>query len=146
MKKLSLILSVVLLLGALALTACTGSSDSGKETGTTATTVADTTPETTPATESETVAETESAKVTYTVTVKDQDGNPVAGARVMMCQDELCMNPVKTGEDGVATFQLDEATYRAKLAALPEGYTGDMENYIDFPAGSNDLTITVTKG
>ncbi len=144
MKKLSLILSAVLLLGALALTACTGSADTGKETE--AGTTAATTPETTPATESETVAETESTKITYTVTVKDQDGNPVVGARVMMCQDELCMNPVKTNDSGVATFQLDEATYRAKLAVLPEGYTGDMENYIDFPAGSNDLTITVTKG
>ncbi len=76
--------------------------------------------------------------------MQDQDGNPIADISVMMCQDELCMRPVKTDENGVATFSLDENVYRAKLNGMPEGYTGN-EDYIDFPAGSNDLVIVLTK-
>ncbi len=146
MKKLSLILSALLLLGALTLTACTEPADGGKDTTaeTAAETPAVTTPETTPDTIPETEPVTESAKVTYTVTVKDQDGNPLADISVMMCQDELCMRPVKTDANGVATFSLDENVYRAKLNGMPEGYTGN-EDYIDFPEGSSDLVITLTK-
>ncbi len=170
MKKLSVTLCAVLLFGALSLTACGNSStespkesskdnesvaatetnaESAAESVAESETVAETEAETSRVTEatpeSETLGETEPAKITYTVTVKDQNGDAVEGARVQMCQDELCMVPVKTNADGVATFSLEEATYHAKLAALPEGYTGDTEAEFDFPAGSYELVITITK-
>ncbi len=145
MKKLSLILSVLLLLSALLLVGCdSDAKDPAKESdtvaATSAETVAETQAETLPETQVETVA-----TVTYTVTVKDQNGDPVVGARVQLCTGDLCKNPVKTNDSGVATFQLEEAVYQAKFTTLPEGYTGDTESYVDFPEGSNDLVLTVTK-
>ncbi len=143
MKKLAFLMAAMLLLGALALTACDSQTPDETEGNTVAETP--TTGETVGKTDAPTEAPTESQKVTYTVTVVDQDGTPVAGVRVQMCKDELCMLPKSTDESGVATFSEDEAVYRAKLASLPEGYTGDMETYHDFPAGSTEVTITVQK-
>ncbi len=144
MKKLTLILSVLMLLSVLALTACDPKTpDETKESDTVAETPAESVTEA--ATESETEAATESQKVTYTVTVKDQDGNPVAGVRVQLCEDDLCKLPKSTNENGVAAFEEAEGVYRAKLASLPEGYTGDLETYHPFD-GKTELTITVTKG
>ncbi len=107
---------------------------------TTTDSVAVTVPETTP----ETVPETQDTRTTYTVTVVDQNGNPVMGARVQMCRDELCMRPVSTDESGVATFKENPDTYQAKLLDLPAGYTGDTTTYHPFE-NATTLTITVTK-
>lgn len=146
MKKLILILAAVMLMSALFLTAC-NSGNGAKETEANTNAPTESNGATVPGTTAETPAATEATtKVTYTVTVQDQDGNPVAGARVQMCQDELCMLPKTTNADGVATFEEDKATYRAKLATLPEGYTADMNAYHEFPADSTEVTITVTKG
>ncbi len=149
MKKLSLILSAILLMGSIALTAC-GEKDNGADKDTTPETKTESNIDTSADTsaESETVAETEPAVATvdYTITVKDQDGNPVEGARVMICEvGKQCLLPVKTDASGVAVYNVPEAIYQAKFAALPDGYTGNME-YIDFPADSRELVIVVTKG
>ncbi len=146
MKKIAMLMAAILLVGGMmaTMTAC----ESGEPKETEGKTEAGTTAETdakTDAADEPTEAPTQAAKVTYTVKVVDQDGTPVAGVRVQMCKDELCMLPKSTDESGVATFAEDEATYRAKLASLPEGYTADMDTYHPFD-GKTELTITVTKG
>ena len=45
--------------------------------------------------------------ISYTVTVVDAGGEPVAGVLVTICQDVengICYMPVKTDDNGVATF------------------------------------------
>lgn len=90
-----------------------------------------------------TTVKPDDGKVIYTVTVKDENGNPIVGAVVQLCKDVNC-NPNVTGADGVATYSLAEDTYKVSFVVMPSGYThsGDATDYY-FPEGSRDLTITL---
>ena len=83
-------------------------------------------------------------KVQFKVTVVDEDGNPIVGVYVQVCNDETCLMPVKTDEAGVATFApADEGEYHANfLSGIPEGYEADAEVF-DFAAGETELTIVL---
>lgn len=88
----------------------------------------------------------------YVVTVVDQDGNPVAGAMVLLCDDNMCYAPVTTNENGVAEFfQKNITGAKSKIASAPAGYTvdanpnEDAEHYVHYEEGTNTLTLTVTK-
>ena len=115
------------------------------------------TPETTGATEGTTtapVADTTEATnndepqipegmIVYTVKVADEGGNPIVGAMVQMCQGESCL-PGATGDDGVASFTVNEAEYKVSFLALPAGYeltTEEAEFYFDGDA--TEMTITL---
>lgn len=128
--------------------ACGGTSeDEGtSETTTTPTTQATEKTEPTDApTESEGTSEPteeEVAEPSYTVTVVDEAGNPIAGVMLQMCLD-TCV-PGKTDENGVAEFFLDEAEYKVSLLNMPEGYdysTEEQEWY--FAEGENALTVVL---
>lgn len=90
-----------------------------------------------------TTAKPDDGKVTYTVTVKDENGNPIVGAVVQLCKDVNC-NPSVTGADGVATYSLAEDTYKVSFVVMPSGYThsGTETDYY-FAEGSRNLTITL---
>lgn len=81
-------------------------------------------------------------KVTYTVTVVDQNGNPVAGVSIQFCDDEACKLPVATNSDGVVTAKYPASNYHITIAELPAGYTCE-ETEFYFEDG-NELTVTVT--
>ena len=83
-------------------------------------------------------------KVQHKVTVVDEEGNPIVGVYVQVCNDETCLMPVKTDEAGVATFApADEGEYHANfLSGVPEGYEADAEVF-DFAAGKTELTIVL---
>lgn len=136
MKKLSII--ALLLCMVLCLCACGSSEAPATEAPETeAPTVAETT---------EAVAETEIAvpdgMVSYTVTVVDEEGNPIAGAMVQLCKDS-CI-PGVTNDEGVATFIMLEDAYKASMLSMPEGYAyaGETEEFY-FDNGSFDLTIVL---
>lgn len=101
-----------------------------------------------PATEAP-ATEAPSTKVTYTVTVVDQNGAPVAGVEIQMCDDTSCKMPAPTNAEGVATFSYDPSNYHVTVIAIPEGYAyaegTDATTAIDFPEGSTELTVTLTK-
>lgn len=82
-------------------------------------------------------------KVEYTVTVKDDIGNTMAGVMVQLCLDS-CI-PGATDANGVATFRLEAADYKASVMTMPEGYTyeTDATEYY-FEDGSTSLTIVLT--
>ena len=127
MKRLSILLAALLLLACL-MSACTqapeGPADTAADTAAnTAETAADTaanTAETTADTAAET---TPSGKITYIVTVVDQNGAPVAGVSIQMCTADSCLMPAPTAEDGTVRFTLAPAAYHATVAICPEGYT-----------------------
>ena len=88
--------------------------------------------------------EPEDDRITYTVTVVDEEGKPFASTMVQMCQGENCV-PTVTDEAGVATFKMaEEADYEVKLIQMPEGYAyaADAEVF-HFDAGSYEMTITL---
>lgn len=81
----------------------------------------------------------------FSVTVVDQDGNPVSGAMVQICKDS-CM-PSMSGEDGVAVFNVEITDgYKLSVMTLPEGYTYEGEAEIHLEYGATEYTLTLTKG
>ncbi|MBQ3507998.1 MAG: hypothetical protein IJA91_05545 [Clostridia bacterium] len=149
MKKLSILLALLLSLSCL-LIAC----DSAPA-GDTDSTVADTSVADTAVTEASTGASTEktteapteapSTKVTYTVTVKDQNGDAVVGAAVQMCDDKGCKMPAATNESGVVTFTYDPSNYHITIVECPEGYTVDATQEFYFEGDSTELVVEITK-
>jgi hypothetical protein len=81
----------------------------------------------------------------YTIKVVDQDGNPVAGVKVQMCDDAgLCLIPTATNEDGIATYKYQEGNFHVLLNTLIDGYTvDDMSTYYYFTG--REVTIVITK-
>ncbi len=79
---------------------------------------------------------------TYTVTIVDENGNPIPGAMVQLCKD-TCY-PGVANENGVATFKLVEADYKVSFLSLPAGFTysSDAQEFY-FESGSVDLTIAL---
>lgn len=91
-----------------------------------------------------TVQETEETvddgKVTYTVKVVDEAGNPVASAAVQLCKDS-CL-PGMTNAEGVATFRVAEDAYKVSFMAMPAGFEAEAEEFY-FEDGAYELTITL---
>lgn len=84
--------------------------------------------------------EADDGKVTYTVTVVDEGGKPVAGAMVQLCL-EACV-PGLTNAEGIATYTLEEADYKVSFVTMPTGYSCD-ETEFHFAEGKHELTITL---
>ena len=77
------------------------------------------------------------------VIVYDQDGNPVKGVFVSVCDDMTCSFQ-KTDENGIATFRLDRKVYEVHVQKVPEGYEKDTETYRTLESGS-DVNIFLEK-
>lgn len=154
-RKLTGLLSVlcVLLCALVLLCACGGDktpTDTDAETTgaeTPITTDPDTNEETDPeVTQSQETETPVDSKVTYTITVVDQDGNPVADVEVQMCNvDGICLLPTVTNDSGIATFEQNEAVYYVTIPSCPEGYTADKEEKHNFAEGSKEMTVTIQK-
>ena len=144
MKKIALMLAMLLALSCLLMACDTPAPD-------TDTTAAETEAPTEVPTETPTEAPTEtpteapSTKVTYTVTVKDQNGNPVEGAAVQMCDDKGCKMPAATNAEGVVTFTYDPSNYHITIVECPAGYTCDPEQAFYFEGEATELTVEITK-
>lgn len=116
-------LALCLVLG---LCACTAPAADGGETTTEAT--------------QDTTETVDDGKVTYTVEVVDEGGNPVASAAVQLCKDS-CL-PGMTNAEGVATFRVVEDDYKVSFMTMPEGYEAEAEEFY-FEDGAYELTITL---
>lgn len=73
----------------------------------------------------------------YVIQVIDQNGNPIAGVTVSMCDNTgLCKTPVETDEEGKAYYLYQPGEFHAQLPdGAPEGYTepdtGLYYNFVD---------------
>ena len=84
---------------------------------------------------------TNDGKVTYTVTVVDANGAPVAGAAVQFCDDNGCRMPIATNAEGVAALTDAESNFHVTLASVPAGFVKDENEY--YFDGAFELTITL---
>lgn len=81
-------------------------------------------------------------KVTYKITVVDENNTPIKNAMVQMCKDS-CL-PGSTGETGTAEFKLAEDTYKVSFMSLPAGYTySTEETEFYFEDGKTEMTIVL---
>lgn len=88
-------------------------------------------------------------KITYTVTVKDGEGNPIAGVEAQVCVGDVCKKPNVTGEDGAVKFTVDDpgdATVSLQIneGGSPEGYEYPTEK-IAIEAGQTEITVVLSK-
>ena len=84
-------------------------------------------------------------EVAYTVTVVDQNGEPVTGAVLQLCKEELCQ-PGVTDENGVFVWYTAPETYKVAFIRMPDGYGYADENAaFYFPDGSQEMKINLIK-
>ncbi len=128
--------AVLLMLLCLILSLCACGQETPAEESQSTNPSVDTTPSETPS------EPADDGKMTYTVTVVDQDGNPIPGAMVQLCM-ETCY-PGVANDQGVATFHVVAADYKVSFLKLPSGFTYSTEEQdFYFTEGSTDLTITL---
>lgn len=81
-------------------------------------------------------------KVSYTVRVVDESGNPVTGGMIQFCLDS-CI-PCVLDAQGCATMKLTPANYKVSFTMLPTGYVlAEDKTEFYFESGSYELTIVV---
>lgn len=137
MKRLIAVMMVLVI--AVCFAACGGTEPTKAPTTTTPTTAPTTQPTTAPTTQPT------KAEPGYIVYVVDQDGLPVGGATVLLCDEGMCYAPVVTNAEGAAEFsQKNLVGAKAKIAAIT-GYTIDNPDYTMIAEGENTVTLTVTK-
>ena len=99
-----------------------------------------------PAESQDDVASQEEETAKFTVTVVDQNGDPVPNVMVQLCTD-VC-KPMLADANGVATFN-DEITdeHKISLSICPEGYETEYvgTNYIYLEDGITEYTFEITK-
>lgn len=83
-------------------------------------------------------------KTTYTVTVLDEEGNPVPGAKVTFCPEGGTEMPWPTDIEGKAEYK-SAKEMTAKLTELLAGYEYDKMNVAQSFDENGNLTITVKK-
>ena len=73
----------------------------------------------------------------------DQDGNPVAGVYVQLCDDGSCYAPVQTNENGVAEFYQHGIVGAMTKVIVADGYL--FSNEYTYFGDSTTVTLTITK-
>ena len=68
------------------------------------------------------------AKMEYDMILADEDGKPVDGAAVLFCSDVSC-SVESTGEDGRAVFNVPAGVYTIHIAAVPDGFQKNTDEY-----------------
>jgi hypothetical protein len=121
------------------LCACGGTSTGDDTTGNTTTTTQSTT--TTTITTTTTTTTVDDGKVTYSVTVLDENGAPVPGAFVQLCL-EACI-PCMTNAQGVASYSnMAVADYKVSFITVPAGYELPTDNYY-FEEDTYEMTLVL---
>ena len=77
----------------------------------------------------------------YQVLCLDEDGNPVEGAMIQFCSDEMCQMG-KTDEEGIAVFDSAPGHYTVHLLKPPVGYAKDSTEY-EAPELGGEVTIVL---
>ena len=82
--------------------------------------------------------------VTYVIRYVDQDGQPVPGVMVQVCDEETC-RVLTTDETGTAAFTAPAYAWEIHALRFPEGYEGDTDTVTPAPVQGGEMTFTVTR-
>lgn len=87
--------------------------------------------------------------VTFTVKVVDEEGNPVPGPWIKVCQGTNCFTS-QVEDNGNATFTEDlipeiTAEHELEILSIPEGYEYQGDVPVHLTAGITEYTVTLTK-
>ena len=77
----------------------------------------------------------------YEVLVNDEAGDPVPGVSIQFCSDTECIVE-KTGEDGIASFDMPSGSYTVHVLKVPDGFAADDTEY-PAPAEPGRVTIVL---
>ena len=80
----------------------------------------------------------------YTVRYTDQNGDPIPGVTLQVCDDSMCQIFV-TDENGECSFTLSPYAYELHTLIIPEGWEGDTESVVLAPAEGGIIEINLTK-
>ena len=80
------------------------------------------------------------------IRVVDDEGNPVAGVLVQMCESSgSCRMPVTTDENGNAYYTYEDGEFKAQLTSgAPDGYSVD-DPTAYYPIVDGEVTIVLNK-
>ena len=82
-------------------------------------------------------------KSAYTVTVKDANGAPVAGAVLTLTTRNYTSAEITTDAEGKATASLKAIGYvKVKVISVPDGYVRPIAE-VEFDEGKTELTISI---
>lgn len=82
-------------------------------------------------------------QVEYVVSCKDQDGNPVAGVMIQVCDETTCQVFVSDNE-GNCAFTAEPKAWEIHVLMPPQGYTGSNEVIAALVEGG-EISFTLTK-
>ncbi len=81
----------------------------------------------------------------FIVTVVDEDGNPVSGVMVQVCNEGTCI-PALSNAEGKATLNVTVgAGYTLKVPSVPEGYEYKGESEVTLESGITEYTVELSK-
>lgn len=81
---------------------------------------------------------------TYVLKCVDQDGQPVPGAMLQICNDSTC-EVVTTDDNGIYTFAADSYAWEIHVLKAPAGYTADSTDIVIAPTTGGEIVFTFTK-
>lgn len=79
----------------------------------------------------------------YVITVNDEEGKPVEGATIQICDEETCLLAT-TDAKGTVTHEAALYPYEIHLLKAPEGYAADDGAYT-LPEAGGSVEITLKK-
>jgi len=85
-----------------------------------------------------------SDQVNYVVTCTDQNGNPVAGVMVQVCDEATCQ-VFFSDESGQCTFAAAPKAWEIHILMAPEGYSAGENTIVHAPVEGGNVDLTLTK-
>ena len=82
--------------------------------------------------------------VTYTLNCVDENGAPVPGVTLQVCNDTTCSVYV-TDANGECVLTLPADNYEIHILKAPEGYTFDSEAVVTAPIEGGEVTLTLPR-
>ncbi len=80
----------------------------------------------------------------YTLKCIDQDGNPVSGVMLQVCDDSTCQVFV-SDDNGLYAFTAVPYAWEVHILKAPEGYTADTVEVMLAPVDGGEMIFTLTK-
>ncbi len=79
----------------------------------------------------------------YLLSFVDQNGDPVEGVTVNICDDTSC-TPMESDANGMVSFVYPSFAYHIQVIKVPDGYTYDttQESYLEEAGGVTEIVIT----